>query len=160
MFEAENPGFQTDFLLLSTFHAIRSSKAQGIGYHMADPRRLACGMQPQHRQPRRCNPSQLGAAVAARRSASQTHVVTSQPSPRDKGAWATADQASAAAAILRPAQRPRGSILVAACLTAGRKRSPEGSRTKKESISATPTFSSLFEAVRSGGLICFRNRTF
>ena len=95
-------------------------------------------MQPHHRQPPRCHPSQLGAAVAASRSASQTHVVTSQPNPRDKGAWASADQASAAAPMLRPASGRPGSILVAACLTAGRKRSPEGSRTKKESISSTP----------------------
>ena len=79
----------------------------------------------------------------------------SQPSPRNTGAWATAHQASAAAAILRPARRPRGSIHAAACLTAGRKRSPEGSRTKKESISSTPRPSSLFEAVRSGGLFVF-----
>ena len=35
-------------------------------------------------------------------------VVTSQPSPRDAGAWATADQASAAAAMLRPASWPCG----------------------------------------------------
>ena len=70
----------------------------------------------------------------------------SQPSPRDKGAWASADQASATAPMLRPASGRPGSILEAACLTTGRKRSPEGSRTKKESIWA----SSLFDDVRRG----------
>ena len=70
----------------------------------------------------------------------------SQPSPRHEGAWATSHQASAAAAMLRPARRRMGWILAAACLTTGRKRSPEGSRTKKESIWA----SSLFDDVRPG----------
>ena len=64
------PHFARSFKLSSR------ARGQGMGYRMADPPRLARHMQPQHRQPRRCNPSQLGAAVAASRSASQTHVVT------------------------------------------------------------------------------------
>ena len=83
----------------------------------------------------------------------------SQPSPRHKGAWASAHQASAAAAILRPARRPRGSILVAACLTAGRKRSPEGSRTKKESISATPGLLRCLRPFEILGLLIYTYET-
>ena len=126
---------------------------------MADPPRLARQMQPQHRQPRGCNTSQLGAAVAARRSASQARVVTSQPSPRHKGAWATSHQASAAAAMLRPARRRMGWILAAACLTTGRKRSPEGSRTKKESISATPDLLRCLRPFEILGLLIYTYET-
>ena len=102
------------------------------------PRLLARQMQPQHRQPPRCNPKPARRSRGSQPLSQPNTPRHSQPSPRHKGAWGTADQASATAAILRPASGRPGSILEAACLTAGRKRSPEGSRTKKESISSTP----------------------
>ena len=79
----------------------------------------------------------------------------SQPSPRHEGAWASADQASATAPMLRPASGRPGWILAAACLTAGRKRSPEGSRTKKESISSTPGLLRCLRPFGRGGLFVF-----
>ena len=121
---------------------------------MADAPRLARQMQPQHRQPRGCNPSKLGAAVAASRSASQAHVVTASQA---RGTRVLGPQ--------RIKHRPRrqfsgqhgGREVRFTRHHASRQVGNDHRRDleRRRKVSPQPRPSSLFEAVRSGGLFVF-----